>query len=75
MTRLIYCYEECHYAERRYAECCYDECCYTEYHYAECHYAESRNAECRGAADTPDSGTYPAEWNNVPVNDRPGWKF
>jgi hypothetical protein len=26
MSRLIYCYAECHYAECRYAECCYAEC-------------------------------------------------
>ena len=34
MSRFIYGYAECHYAERRYAEC---------------RYPERRYAECRGA--------------------------
>ncbi len=35
VSRLIYCYAECHYAECRYAEGGFAEC-----HYAECHCAE-----------------------------------
>ncbi len=47
MSRLIYCYEECYYAERHYAECRY-----AERRSAKCHHAECRSADCRGAALT-----------------------
>jgi len=49
VSRYIYCYAECHFADYHYAECHYGECHYAEYHYAECHYAECHYAECRGA--------------------------
>jgi hypothetical protein len=39
VSRLIYIYAECCYAECHYAECCYAECHYAECCYAECHYA------------------------------------
>ncbi len=49
MSRLLYCYLECHCAECHYAECSYAECHYAECHSAECHYAECPYAECRGS--------------------------
>jgi hypothetical protein len=41
MSRFIYCYAACHYAECSDAECHYAECRYSESHYAECRYSES----------------------------------
>ncbi len=49
MSRFIYCYTECHYAECSYGECHYAECSYGECHYAECHCAECHYTKCHGA--------------------------
>jgi hypothetical protein len=45
VSRFIYYYADCHYAEcsydkRHYGKCHYAECSYAEYRYSECHYAE-----------------------------------
>jgi len=46
VSRFIYYYAECHYAELRYAECLYAECRYAECLYTECRYAEYRSGPC-----------------------------
>ncbi len=49
VSRFIYWYAECHYAEFLYAECHYAECHFAECHYAECRYAKCHYAECQDA--------------------------
>ncbi len=43
VSRFIYWYDKCHYAE-----CCFAECHFAEYRFPECHFAECCYVQCRG---------------------------
>ncbi len=47
VSRVFYCYVECHYAVRPYAGCRYAEC-----RYAECHYSECRDAVLNAVSES-----------------------
>ncbi len=56
MSRFIYFYAECHYADCHHAEWCYADCHHAEWRYAEWCYAECHYTDCRGA---PRDGLHP----------------